>query len=146
MDCSLLHNVVTDLLTSRGCINIYRWHSCRFHSIKTHMDVEVADGGAGSVWFGYRYANYICALCTSEVRRRGKDLCTWHAEKSQPFDRKTIQRDECVSHTFPHTAKQESLKHSRLIKHSLFSERVFKEQSGHEEVTGKLWSQWQRAN
>lgn len=89
MDCSLLHNVVTDLLKFRGCISIYGWHSCRFHFIKTHMDVKIADGEAGSVWFGYGYANYNSAFCAFRGHKlHGKDLCTWQAEKSQPFSRK----------------------------------------------------------
>jgi hypothetical protein len=89
MDCSLSHNVVTDLLTFRGCINIYGRHSCRFHFIKTHMDVKIADGVAGSVCFGYGCANYNSAFCAFRGQKlHGKDLCTWHAEKSQPSSRK----------------------------------------------------------
>lgn len=89
MDCSLLHNIVTDLLKFRGCINIYGRHSYKLHFIKTHMDGKIADGGAGSVWFGYGYANYNSAFCAFRGHKfHGKDLCTWHPEKSQPFGRK----------------------------------------------------------
>lgn len=89
MDCSLLHNIVTDLLKFRGCINIYGQHSCILHFIKTHMDGKIADGKAGSVGFGCRYANYNSVVCAFRGHKfHGKDLCTWHAEKSQPFSRK----------------------------------------------------------
>lgn len=55
------------------------------------MDVKIADGDAGSVWFGNGYANYNSAFCAFNGQKlHGKDLCTWHAEKSQPFSRKQV--------------------------------------------------------
>lgn len=53
------------------------------------MDVETADGEAGSVWSGYGDANYNPAFCAFRGHKLyGKSLCAWHAEKSQPFNRK----------------------------------------------------------
>lgn len=53
------------------------------------MDVKIADGEAGSVWFGCGYANYNSAFCAFRGQKLcGKDLCTWQAEKSQKFSGK----------------------------------------------------------
>lgn len=58
-----LHNLMTDLLTHRGPINIYWQHKYRFYVIKNCRDNEIADGEACSVWFGYGCDNYHTALC-----------------------------------------------------------------------------------
>lgn len=50
MKVDSLHNPVTGLLTLKGHINIYRQcNKDSFHSIKKCMDVETADGEAGTV-------------------------------------------------------------------------------------------------
>lgn len=59
MKVDSLHNPVTGLLTLKGHINIYRQcNKDSFHSIKKCMDVETADGEAGTVWPGSGYDNY----------------------------------------------------------------------------------------
>lgn len=55
---------MTGLLTFGAHINIYwRHNKCRFHFIKNCMDVEIADGEAGSVWFDCGYGNYNMVFC-----------------------------------------------------------------------------------
>lgn len=46
------------------------------------MDVEIADGEAGAVWFGHGYDNYNMASCAFRGHKLGcQDLCTWLVEK-----------------------------------------------------------------
>lgn len=105
MDCSLLHNVVTDLLKLKGCINVCRWHSCRFHFIKTHMELKLLMEALAQFGLAIDMLIIFVLSVLSEVSSYKAKICVLGMLKhSQPFDRKQSSATS-LSHTFPPITK-----------------------------------------
>lgn len=88
MDCSLLHNVVTDLLTLEAALIFTDGTAAGFTLVKHIWMLKSLMEALARFGLAIDMLIIFVLSVLSEVRRRGKDLCTWHAEKSQPFDRK----------------------------------------------------------